>query len=157
MRSLKSFAARCAGCRLCLLACSFYHGQVFSIDLARMMVTGDQATWAFEPIVCRQCPDAPCAAACPVSAISRDSTNGAVLLDADACIACGTCVVACPYGAVVQSPVTNAILLCDLCGGNPECVLACPHGAIEFSETDAAEEELAETITTIWYGEPVGL
>lgn len=132
MKALKLLPEYCTGCRLCLLGCSFYHEDVFSEALARMKVHADEAIWRFEPVVCRQCPDAPCAASCPTLAISRDDATGAVLLDASACVACSACVDACPYRVIVFNPDTNLVQLCDLCGGAPQCVSDCPHGAIVY-------------------------
>jgi len=31
-------------------------------------------------------------------------------------------------------PEENSILICDLCGGEPECVKHCPENAILYSE-----------------------
>lgn len=134
MKTLSVQPEYCTGCHLCLLGCSFEHEGVFSEALARMKLRADEARWRFEPLVCRQCADAPCKAACPADAISRDALTNAVILDASACIGCRACVDACPYDAIVFNEATNLVQLCDLCQGAPECVSSCPHGAILFAE-----------------------
>lgn len=134
MKTLRPVPPQCTGCRLCLLGCSFWHEDAFSEALARLQVRADETRWRFEPVVCRQCPDAPCLEACPVGAISRDGATGGLRLDGDACTGCGSCVAACRYQAILFNDDTNRVQLCDLCGGEPECVRACPHGAIVYAE-----------------------
>lgn len=134
MRTLLPVPERCTGCRLCLLACSFWHEEVFSEHLGRLRIQADEGRWAFEPIVCRQCSDAPCLVACPSGAISHDEATGAVLLDADACTGCRACVEVCRHGVIAFNEATGLVQLCDLCGGAPDCVASCPHGAIEYTE-----------------------
>ena len=132
MKTLRPQPEYCTGCHLCLLGCSFRHEDVFSEALSRLKVRADEARWLFEPVVCRQCEDAPCMAACPVEAISRDASTNAVLLDPDACTGCQACVVACRYDAIVFNEHKGIVQLCDLCQGSPECVAQCPHSAIVY-------------------------
>ena len=42
----------------------------------------------------------PCAAACPVGAISEG--DGKFVIDADTCISCGACAGTCPVGAPAE-------------------------------------------------------
>lgn len=134
MRTLRPNPELCTGCHLCLLGCSFQHEDAFSEALARLKVHTDEARWRFEPVVCRQCADAPCLVSCPVTAITRDAATGAVLLEESACIGCKACVLACPYDAIIFNECTGLVQLCDLCRGAPQCVSSCPHGAIAFAE-----------------------
>lgn len=134
MKTLQPHPELCTGCHLCLLGCSFQHDDVFSEAKSRLKVLADEARWKFEPVVCRQCPDAPCLVSCPVAAITRDAATNAVLLDEAACIGCKACVVACPYDAIVFNERTQLVQLCDLCQGAPQCASTCPHGAIAYAE-----------------------
>ena len=53
------------------------------------------------------------------------------------CVSCYTCIVSCPYGAIMPSN-TGAIQKCELCTdnsfGEPACVKGCPNNAIVFEE-----------------------
>jgi len=132
MKTLKTQPDYCIGCHLCVLACSFYHHNVFSEAMARLKVLGDETIWKFEPAVCRQCSDTPCAAACPTGAITQHQEIGSLSLDASSCVGCRACIEACPYQCIVFNPDTNLVQLCDLCNGSPQCVADCPHGAIVY-------------------------
>ena len=48
------------------------------------------------------------------------------------CIGCRMCTIACPFGNAVYDSVTETILKCDTCAGNPACVRFCPVHALEF-------------------------
>ncbi len=85
-------------------------------------------------VYCRQCDDAPCAAACPKGAISRVAATGAWVVDPASCTGCGACVGACRYGAMRWPGGGPGPFKCDLCGGEPSCVAACCFGAIRFLE-----------------------
>ncbi len=149
MKILRPLPDNCTGCRLCVMSCSFFHDQSFSQGQARLYVRADVTTWKFEPVVCRQCDDAPCAAACPSGALSRDLNTGAVRLDAEACTGCEACVPACPYEAILFDRDRHLAQLCDLCQGKPECVAACPHSAILFTNDQTA------VVAPTWFGEPI--
>ena len=53
----------------------------------------------FVVIVCRACPDPPCARVCPTDALVMRE-GGGVRLKHELCIGCGNCVEACPQGAI---------------------------------------------------------
>ncbi|MDI9589765.1 MAG: 4Fe-4S binding protein [Acidobacteriota bacterium] len=55
------------------------------------------------------------------------------IIDADACIACGACVDACPVGVLEVEEVAVAVNEDD-CIGCGACVDACPVGAIEIED-----------------------
>jgi Fe-S-cluster-containing hydrogenase component 2 len=50
------------------------------------------------------------------------------------CIGCRMCTIACPFGNAVYDSVTESILKCDTCSGDPACVRYCPNQALEFLE-----------------------
>lgn len=126
----------CVGCRLCELACSLRKVGMFSPFNSAIWVYREDCKGIDFPVVCRQCKWAPCIEACPVEEpkpIVKDKQTGAVLILSDnGCIGCYECVRACPFGAIRIHPDGNQLVICDLCGGEPECVQWCPTSAISF-------------------------
>lgn len=116
----------------------------------------------FIPILCNHCTDPPCLKSCPTRAIYKRDDN-AVLVNADKCSGEGTCVGACPYGAMFlpdsQSgysgdelnpfeqltsnlrPIRTA-MKCTFCyqrvdkGLEPACVITCPVQCRIFGDLD---------------------
>ncbi len=123
---------RCSGCRACMVACVFEHEGHFGVATARLYVAKIDTQGLDRPHVCRQCPEPACVAACPNGALVRDKAAGAVCLQEDDCVACGSCAEACPFGAIRFHPRSGQPLFCDLCGGDPACVKRCATGAIGF-------------------------
>lgn len=126
----------CSGCRACQVACVAQHEEMFGTATARIRVVKVDAQGIDHPHVCRLCRRAPCIAACPVDALYKDAETGAVLLRAERCIGCWSCVDACPFGMASLHSETGLALICDLCGGDPACVKRCATGAISYSERD---------------------
>jgi len=127
---LEIHAEKCTGCHICESFCSFHHEGAIWPARSRILIVAQSDDGPFTPNVCRQCEDAPCAAACPVEAIILNERTGAWVVDAEECIGCGDCVEACPYGAIFLDKDLGVSLKCDLCGGEPECAALCPSGAI---------------------------
>ena len=120
--------SRCSGCRRCEIACSLFHEKRIWPEASRirifMLVPGTDF-----PHFCAQCEDYPCVQACPAKALSVSRETGAVLVDKEACIACGQCIEACPGRIPHMHPTEDYILICDLCGGEPQCVKVCQEGS----------------------------
>jgi carbon-monoxide dehydrogenase iron sulfur subunit len=127
---LKVEAGKCTGCRICVSFCSFHHEKVIWPGRSRIAILAESDEGPFVPNVCRQCEDAPCAAACPVEAIALNERTGAWVVDVEECIGCGDCVEACPYEVTFVDEELGVSLKCDLCSGQPECVAMCPTGAV---------------------------
>jgi Fe-S-cluster-containing dehydrogenase component len=77
------------------------------------------------PHLCTQCSNYPCVASCPVGALSPNEETGAVIVDNDKCTACGLCIDACPGKIPHLHPDRTHVVICDLCGGDPECTKIC--------------------------------
>jgi len=80
------------------------------------------------PHLCAQCDDAPCIANCPAGALTVNKETGAIVVDKEACTACGSCIEACPGRVPTIHPTEKYALICDLCGGDPQCVKVCQEG-----------------------------
>lgn len=70
--------------------------------------------------------------ACDTGALVRNVETGAIEVNADRCIGCGLCEIACPFGHMHFNLQTGKSEKCDLCGGDPACARFCPHGALEY-------------------------
>lgn len=121
---------RCVGCQLCMFACNRRYGAGgLAKSAIRVRSTGGVER-GFVVIVCRACPDPPCLKVCPVGALSPRE-GGGVLLDATRCIGCGSCMEACPMGAIFWDSERNKPDICVHCG---YCVSYCPHEVLEMRE-----------------------
>jgi carbon-monoxide dehydrogenase iron sulfur subunit len=103
------------------------------------------------PLQCRQCEDAPCMTVCPTKALHRVDNDSPVVIDADLCIGCKECVLACPFGVIRMDDWSHAIIKCDQCFERlerdelPACVESCPMGALAFSNLDDVAEGKRES------------
>jgi len=141
--------ATCTGCQTCRIACHDRAGTPDSVELLRVEAQESGSypapTLTYRVTHCLHCEQAPCIPVCPVSAIKADSA-GWVLIDARACIGCGACINACPFGAITLLE-DGAAVKCDGChdevlsGWEPSCVRACPMRALHFG---AAPDSLLE-------------
>ena len=126
----------CTGCHMCELACSSIKEGVFLPEHSRIrVVTNGLEGWS-RPLVCLQCEDAVCMAACTVEAIYETETpqgDKIIAVDSEKCIACNQCVEACPFGAIEMYNGLGA-LKCDLCDGSPACVRFCNYKCLNFVE-----------------------
>jgi anaerobic dimethyl sulfoxide reductase subunit B (iron-sulfur subunit) len=99
-------------------------------------------------ISCNHCDRPACLAACPVAAIFKEETVGAVIVDSSICISCGRCRQACPWNAPQYydenfarydngDPARPRMTKCILCidrineGLKPACVAACWNRALD--------------------------
>ena len=87
-------------------------------------------------VSCRHCDNPICVKSCITGALTSDS--GIIRVNKDKCVGCYTCILVCPYGAVVPAADGSVIQKCELCTNNafgePACVKGCPNGAIVFEE-----------------------
>ena len=136
----------CLGCHLCEYNCAFANSGMTDMVLAlkgkpifpRIHVEeGEKISYA---VSCRHCTDPLCVKSCIAGAISKQ--DGVVKIDRDRCVGCLTCVLVCPYGAVLPGP-DGAAMKCELCRqnacGEPACAAGCPNRAIVYEEREEAE------------------
>ncbi|WP_432736600.1 4Fe-4S dicluster domain-containing protein [Maridesulfovibrio sp. FT414] len=136
----------CIGCRLCELACLAAHSDSSDIVLAyreerskglsackRVFENDNECV----SISCRHCDEPQCVPVCISGALTKDDNTGITVYDADRCVGCWSCLMACPYGAIQRNRLQNKIVKCDLCSGRkegPACVEACPNRALKYEE-----------------------
>ena len=90
---------------------------------------------------CMHCQDPTCASVCPVGAL-RKTAAGPVIYDADRCMGCRYCMMACPFSIprYEWAQVLPKVKKCTMCaprqakGLQPACTEACPVQASIFGE-----------------------
>ena len=123
---------RCVGCQCCMVACARRLGRGGLEGSCIHIRSAGGIRKGFVVIVCRACPDPPCARVCPTDALlPRD--EGGVRLDSGRCIGCENCVDACPFGAVLWDHEDNKPQICVYCG---YCAPYCPYDVIALEELE---------------------
>ncbi len=157
----------CIGCRKCEWACAVSNGltdqsadsyestEVF--DQNRRMTANAYTVVnrfpnpekadkpLFTKLQCMHCLHPACASACIVGALRR-AENGAVTYDANKCMGCRYCMVACPFQVPAyeyDNAFTPQVRKCSFCftrvteeGKIPACAEMCPPMALTFGKRD---------------------
>ena len=163
----------CVGCHACVTACKGWNDQGQGAPLSDQNAYGSDPSGTFLnrvhsyevtpatgpaqvvnfPRSCLHCDNAPCVKVCPTGASYKRAEDGIVLVNEDACIGCGLCAWACPYGARELDAQAGVMKKCTLCVDRiynetlpeddrvPACVRTCPTGARHFG--DLADPESA--------------
>lgn len=138
---------RCLGCKLCEYECIFVGSgldEMFKLKgrlnefIPKIKVEGEDGTEVRFAVNCRHCTNAICVKSCIAGALAK-TDDGMVVIDKNKCVGCFTCVLVCPFGAIMPAPNGNVVQKCMLCTDNgvePNCVKYCPNGAIVFEERD---------------------
>lgn len=135
MKKMKINPKKCSGCKLCEMNCSFQHFKVSAPHLANIRILGRETHAEFTPTLCRQCAGKFCIKACPEDALSVNEATGAICVDREKCTLCGACVSACPFNGIYISTNPEGqpyLMVCDLCGGDPQCAKYCRLGALIY-------------------------
>lgn len=136
----------CLGCHLCEYNCAFANS-------AGSKKTPNDMVKALKDIVinprikieekgdicfavsCRHCKEPLCVKSCIAGALTK--VDEIIRIDKEKCVECHTCVLVCPYGAIMPSN-EGVMQKCELCvqnaDGQPFCVKGCPNKAIEYKE-----------------------
>lgn len=130
----------CIGCGLCRVFCQVEHSVSKDIikafkreapcPLPRIRIERKgEVSFSFQ---CRHCDEPWCVYSCLTGAMSRDAATGMVSVDAEKCMGCWTCILACPNGALTRDMGNRVVAKCDLCPERevPVCVANCPNEAL---------------------------
>ncbi|MDH3902688.1 MAG: 4Fe-4S dicluster domain-containing protein [Xanthomonadales bacterium] len=160
---------RCIGCRACMRACKNANELPDNTDLSEGFpiswehqelrfdqwtvvnpstganANGDAVTRNIKS-QCMHCLEPTCVSVCPVGALTK-SELGPILYNADRCIGCRYCIMACPFDIPKyewHSGLSPVVGKCQFCTRNrlsqgrlPACVESCPTGALKFGRRDS--------------------
>ena len=91
---------KCSRCHGCVAACRVEHFLPLRVAWVKLIAKetddGGVVDVTTFPVRCNQCKEAPCVDVCPTGATNQRE-DGIVWIDADKCIGCRYCVIACPY------------------------------------------------------------
>lgn len=132
----------CLGCKLCEYNCAFANSG--KDDFVKALkdvkinprVQVEQFKGVSFAVQCRHCEDPLCVKACISGALTKNA-DGVIEINQDKCVGCHSCVMACPFGAIMPQE-SGVMQKCELCmknsSGEPACVKGCPNGAIVYEE-----------------------
>jgi formate dehydrogenase iron-sulfur subunit len=149
-------STRCIGCGACSIACKEANGLPLPIEertTAYTWTVVKEIAGANVRRLCFHCLEPTCVSVCPVAALRKDS-NGPVVYDADRCIGCRYCIMACPFDVPKYQwdraiPTVGKCILCAdrLAEGLPTaCAAVCPTGATLFGEREGLVREAQRRI-----------
>ncbi|MEW6143278.1 MAG: 4Fe-4S dicluster domain-containing protein [Chloroflexota bacterium] len=140
MKRIQAREEVCMACRLCEVNCLIEHSRskdpikAYKKETPRAMprVRVDEKASVSFATLCRHCEQPVCVYSCITGAMRKDTDTGVVSVDQDKCVGCWTCVMVCPFGAVLPDTIRGKAVKCDLCvhRQTPACVENCPNQAL---------------------------
>lgn len=171
---------RCIGCYTCAVACKMSNNLPNDVWWNTIHTDGgdERDTAAGEypnnlrqkyyPVSCQHCASPTCVEVCPTGATYKRE-DGLVVVDAEACIGCNSCVPACPYGARTLLPaeltwsvdfavgdadaaahIAGTATKCTGCAHRidrdekPACMELCPGRARHWGDLDDPESDISK-------------
>ncbi|HXT68742.1 MAG TPA: 4Fe-4S dicluster domain-containing protein [Vicinamibacterales bacterium] len=137
--------SRCIGCQACLHACTECDTHRGESMIHLEFVERAESTQTV-PVVCMHCEQPTCAEVCPADAIKRTADGVVQSARRPRCIACGNCVVACPFGVPEVHEDRKIMMKCDMCydrtsvGKKPMCATVCPSQALFFGTLEEIQQ-----------------
>ena len=137
--------SRCIGCQACVQACSecdTHRGE----SMIHLEYVDRSHSVQTVPVVCMHCEQPTCAEVCPADAIKRTGDGVVQSARKPRCIACGNCVVACPFGVPEVYVDRQIMMKCDMCydrtsaGKRPMSATVCPSQALFFGTREQIEQ-----------------
>lgn len=166
----------CIGCNSCVIACKMGNGTSPGIFwdkvLEQEVGTFPSTRRIFWSVRCMHCEEPACLDVCPTGA-TYQREDKLVLIDANKCIGCKACILACPYDArslwdgkgsyfedggtpyevsAYVAHVPGAVQKCDFCasrldkGLQPYCVEVCPTEALIFGDLDDPNSNVSRAL-----------
>ncbi len=143
---------RCISCKACEVHCKSKNRVPKGAKLGILVSTGPMKKGDNPKILnlfmpCFHCEQPWCVAACPTGAMTRREKDGIVYVDAELCVGCKACIVACPWKIPQWDETSGRAIKCDFCrdrldqGLKPACVTACTARALEFVSPNPESEK----------------
>lgn len=149
---------KCIGCGSCSVACKMWNNLQYNENTYQDWGCGlnaenwttinqvetkknNEPAWRFIKYQCLHCEEPACASACFSKAIKK-TKEGPVVYDANLCVGCRYCMLACPFNVPKYewNKVFPQVRKCQMCanrvyqGDSPACVSVCPAGALTYGD-----------------------
>ena len=149
----------CINCQACVQACSECDTHRGKSMIHLEFISRSESVQTV-PVVCMHCDQPTCAEVCPADAIKRTGDGVVQSARKPRCIACGNCVVACPFGVPELYEDRKIMMKCDMCydrtsvGRKPMCATVCPSQALFFGTREQIEQlrPLSAPVNTFHFG-----
>ena len=147
---------KCIGCGACAEACKEQNklpGPVEEVTTAYTWTTVEAREGQYVRHLCMHCLVPTCASVCPVAALHK-TPEGPVVYDADKCMGCRYCMMACPFDVPKYQwdraiPIVGKCIMCTSRvkqGEATACATACPAEATVFGSRADLLKEAKERI-----------
>ncbi len=153
-------ATLCIGCKQCEQGCADQNHLPYDDKTALESVQSEHKFTVvltkddkFMRRLCMNCQDPACASVCPVAAL-RKTPQGPVIYEADRCMGCRYCMMACPFNVPRYEwnnprPKVRKCTMCPdrvLSGRPTACAEICPTGATKFGDRDSLIAEAQQRL-----------